>query len=117
MSKITYTFLGILSITGSTEFFIQKFTNDELDFSGGSFVAHVAGWMLLIAGACGYCHGYDYEDESQSYGNNVYPFDVGPRAFAGGFSRFDPVNFARRKWREMQSMRTGPLNTGNVIQA
>ena len=85
------------------EFFIRKFTNEELDFSAGGFIAHIAGWMLFIAGCCGFCHGYDYSEDLDGYGNSVYPFDMGPRMFGGGgFSRFDPVNFARRKWREMQ---------------
>lgn len=94
-------------MTGSLEFFIQKFTDSELNFSAGGFVAHIAGWMLFIAGCCGVCHGYDYDEDSGSYGNSVYPFDIGPtpRMFQGGISRFDPVNFARKKWREMQSVR------------
>ena len=107
---------GILAITGSLEFFIQKFTNDELDFSAAGFVAHVAGWMLFIAGCCGYCHGYEY-NEDLDYGNNVYPYDMEPRMFGGGFSRFDPVSYARKKWREMQSVRTMPSNVSDVIQA
>lgn len=106
---------GILALTGSIEFFVKKFTVKELDFSAGSFVAHIAGWMFFISGCCGYCHGYGYRDDDDTDSTNqVYPLNM-PGGFFGGFgvdrlSRFAPMNFARKKWRDMQSNRTSDIS-------
>ncbi|CAK8688461.1 unnamed protein product [Clavelina lepadiformis] len=101
---------GVLAVTGSIEFFIQKFTNDDLNFSAGGFVAHAAGWMLLISGCCGYCFGYGYRDH---LGSPRAPYPSRYRRNPWGlqeFSRYGPMNFARMKWREFQNTKTGPMS-------
>ena len=82
---LTCVVLGVFAITGSMEFFIYKFKYEELDFASGGFLAHIGGWMLLIAGSCGYCHGYDYE-ELDLYNNTIYPLqmDTDPLRFHSG---------------------------------
>lgn len=97
-----FSFLGILALTGSTEFFIRKFTSSEIDFAACGFVTHVAAWMMLVAGCCGICHGYDYTHGFELDENTVHSINIRPTIFDNEPRDYDPLNYARGKWKKMQ---------------